>query len=522
MQTKVLIIGAGPTGLMMASQLARFGVDFIIVDQKSTITDKSKALAVQARTMEAYQQMGISEAAIEQGMIGRAVNFVINGKQLRRIDLSNIGEGLSPYPYITMLEQSKNEALLNNFIEEKGNGVLWNTSFDSFTQNENHVTAILNHKDGEQLTIQADWMIGADGASSPVRKQLGMTFKGDTHEQTFFVADVQLTWKFEGHELFICLDKNNFMACFPMIGAGHFRLVGAVPVSLLNKPDLSFEDVLVDLLPKLNFDLQLQNVRWFATYKIHHRVVNDFQRGRCFLAGDAAHIHSPAGGQGMNTGLMDAYNLAWKLALVVQEKASPKLLKTYNEERLPFANQLVNTTDTAFEAIVSNNPLIQFFRLNILPTVVKTVTSFETPRKLAFKTVSQIGLNYRKASLNRNHEDGNFTSKAPKAGDRFPYFPTKDGTTFDWLKGTSFKVLYFYDRENTAVAQHLGNYLEFSKLDIQLLTLAKKDDTTIFDDLGIRQSALFIIRPDMYIGYRSSSVDLEDLEIYFEQHLTLV
>ncbi len=522
MQTEVLIIGAGPTGLMMASQLARFGVDFIIVDQKASITDKSKALAVQARTMEAYQQMGISEAALEQGMIGRAVNFVVNGKQLRRIDLSNIGSGLSPFPYITMLEQSKNEALLNNFIEEKGSGVLWNTSLESFTQNEGHVTAILNHKDGEQLTIQADWMIGADGASSPVRKQLGMTFKGDTHEQTFFVADVQLTWKLEGHELFICLDKNNFLACFPMKGDGHFRLVGAVPVPLLNKEDLSFEDVLVDLLPKLNFDLQLQNVKWFATYKIHHRVVNNFQRDRCFLAGDAAHIHSPAGGQGMNTGLMDAYNLAWKLALVVQEKASSKLLKTYNEERLPFANQLVNTTDTAFEAIVSTNPLVRFFRLNVLPTVVKTLTSFDTTRELAFKTVSQIGLNYRKGSLKRNHQDGNFTSKAPKAGDRFPYFPTKTGTTFDWLKGTSFQALYFCETADAPKMKQLSNYFKLAKIDIQLHQILKTTDVSIFENLGIQEETLFLVRPDMYIGYRSGEIDLADIEIYFEQHLTLV
>ena len=522
MRTKVLIIGAGPTGLMMASQLARFGVDFIIVDRKATITDKSKALAVQARTMEAYQQMGLSEAAVEQGIIGSAVNFVINGKPFRRIDLSNIGAGLSPFPYITMLEQSKNEAILNNFIEQKDNGVLWNTSLASFTQDNSGVTAILNHKDGEQLTIQADWMVGADGASSPVRKELGMSFKGDTHEQTFFVADVQLTWEFEGQELFICLDKNNFLACFPMKGDGHFRLVGAVPASLLSKEDLSFEDVLTDLLPKLNFDLKLQNVKWFATYEIHHRVVNDFQRGRCFLAGDAAHIHSPAGGQGMNTGLMDAYNLAWKLALVIQEKASPKLLKTYNEERLPFAQQLVSTTDTAFETIVSSNPLVRFFRLNILPTIVKTATSFDRTRQFAFKTVSQIGVNYRKGSLSRNNRVSSFSDNAPKAGDRFPYFPTNEGTTFDWLKGTAFKALYFCTETDSPKAKQLEKYFGLAKINIQLREIPATGNASIFKNLGVQKEGLFIVRPDMYIGYRSNKVDLADIEIYFEEHLALV
>ena len=276
------------------------------------------------------------------------------------------------------------------------------------------------------------------------------------------------------------------------------------------------------MLPKLNFDLDLQKEKWFATYKIHHRVVSNFQRGRCFLAGDAAHIHSPAGGQGMNTGLMDAYNLAWKLALVVQEKASSKLLKTYNEERLPFAQQLVNTTDTAFETIISTNPIVQFFRLNVLPTALKFGTSFARTRQLAFKTVSQTAVNYRKYTLSRNHQNANFTKKTPKAGNRFPYFPTSTGTTFDWLKGTSFQVLYFYSTENTATIQRLENYLKLSKLTIQLHPITKNKEATLFDDMGIQTEALFIVRPDMYIGYRSSVVDLADLEIYFEQHLALI
>lgn len=522
MQTKVLIIGAGPTGLMMASQLARFGVDFIIIDQKATITDKSKALAVQARTMEAYQQMGIAEAAVAQGMIGRAVNFIINGKRVRRINLANIGEGISPFPYINMLEQSKNEALLNNFVEQNGNSVLWNTSLINFTQDDDSVTATLKHKGGEQLKVKADWLVGADGASSQVRKDLGMTFKGDTYEQIFFVADVELKWQFEGHELFICLDKGNFLACFPMKGEGHFRLVGAVSPHLLSKPALSFEDILADLLPKLKFEIDLQKEKWFATYKIHHRVVSNFQRGRCFLAGDAAHIHSPAGGQGMNTGLMDAYNLAWKLALVVQEKASPKLLKTYNEERLPFAQQLVNTTDTAFETIISTNPIIQFFRLNILPAALKFGTSFERTRKLAFRTVSQTAVNYRNCTLSRNHSKASFTKKSPKAGDRFPYLPTTTGTTFDWLKGTAFQVVYLYATENTTVIQQLSNYLKLSQLDFQMHLIDKRKETAIFDHLGIEEEGVFFIRPDMYIGYRSSEVDLQDIENYLGQHLSAI
>ena len=522
MQTKVLIIGAGPTGLMMASQLARFGVDAIIIDQKLGVTTKSKALAVQARVMEAYQQMGIATEAVEQGMMGKGVNFIVKGKKIRRIDLENMGKGLSPFPYIHMLEQSKNEALLNSFLEANGGGVLWNTTLDSFTEDENGVTATLNHKNGEVLTVQADWLIGADGASSPVRKQMGMTFKGDTYEQTFFVADVQIDWSFEAHELFICLSKNDFMAFFPMKGDRHFRLVGAVPKEMIGQPDLRFQDILAELIPKMDFELNLQHLTWFATYKIHHRVVNNFQRGRCFLAGDAAHIHSPAGGQGMNTGLMDAYNLAWKLALVIQEKASPKLLKTYNEERLPFAKQLVKTTDTAFETIASPNPLIRFFRLNFFPHALKFATSFAATRKFAFKTVSQIAVNYRQGSLSRNNKNQSFSAKTPKAGDRFPYYQVNGKSVFEWFQNTYFHALYFYTSENPAATQQLTNYFKLAKIHVLLHPLPKDTYSTLFEDLGIHEKALLIIRPDMYIGYRSSVVDLVDLEIYFEQHLALV
>ncbi len=517
-QTKVLIIGAGPTGLMMACQLARHKVPFVIIDQKKSITNETKALGVQARTMEVYQQMGIAQEALRRGLIGEAVNFVIKGKPTRRIHLAEIGKGISPFPYIHMLVQHENEALLQHFLTIEGENVLWNTHLDTITQTNEEVEAIIITKDGERQTIIADWLIGADGGSSTTRKQLGMAFQGETHEQTFFVADTQIDWAYP-QELHVCLDKKNFLAFFPMKGDRRFRIVGALPNNLKNVEGIPFETFIEDILKDMSIQLKVNNTDWFKTYKIHHRVVPSFHRGRCFLAGDSAHLHSPVGAQGMNTGLLDAYNLAWKLALVVQEKADASLLKTYTEERLPFAQELVKTTDRAFGMIISKNPILRFFRMNIFPSLFKLGTSYDRVRKFAFGRVSQTGINYRASSINRNHDSDSFSAKAPQAGDRFPYITSNNTSTFDWLDGTAFQLLYFYTKREEDVIVQLKNYLDLSNLEIQFHQFDKERNVGFFEGLGIKEQALFIVRPDMYIGYRSGSVDLMDMEVYFSRLL---
>jgi len=519
LQTKVLIIGAGPTGLMMACQLARHKVPFIIIDQKKGITKESKALGVQARTMEVYQQMGIAQEALRRGNIGKAVNFLVKGKAIRRIHLAEIGKGLSPFPYIHILEQSENEALLQQFLGTEQVKVAWNTQLESFTQSEQEVEAVIINEQGERQTIIADWLVGADGSSSMVRKGLGMTFSGDTHEQTFFVADSEVDWEYEDEELYICLDKEEFLAFFPMRGQGRFRIIGALPAGVEKSEDLVFEELIKETIQKVNVNLTIRKTDWFKTYKIHHRIAPSFQRGRCFLVGDSAHIHSPAGGQGMNTGLLDAYNLAWKLALVVQEKAEESLLSSYTEERLPFAKELVKSTDKAFDMIVSPNPIVRFFRLNIFPSIFKMATTQDQIREFAFRRISQIGISYKGYSINREHKTSAFLANAPNAGDRFPYVETDAGTSFDWLTGTDFKALYFYTTRKENKIVQLKNYFALAKIEVELLQFDKERNGVYFEQLGIKEDALLVVRPDMYIGYRSGEVDLLDLEIYFNRLL---
>ena len=338
MDTDILIVGAGPTGLALASQLVRYGVDFVIIDKKETTTPYSKAIGVQARTLEIYEQIGLADKLIAQGAIVEKVRMFAAGKVRGEAEFKNIGEGLSPYPYVLIVEQGKHEILLYDYIKSNGKDVRWQTELEAFTQNDSGVTATIKMADGSTETISAKYLAACDGAKSVVRHSLGLEFAGSTFERMFYVADVQLDWEFSHDALQVFLMKNSLLAFFPMVGDNRYRIVGTFPEEFdKDEGDVLYEEIEERIKADTELELDISNVNWFSTYKVHTRHVDKFSVGRCFLAGDAAHIHSPAGAQGMNTGIQDGYNLAWKFALVLKGKASRELLNTYNEERLPNA-----------------------------------------------------------------------------------------------------------------------------------------------------------------------------------------
>ncbi len=343
MKTDVIIIGAGPTGLALACQLIRYGIDFVILDKKATTTPHSKAIGVQARSLEIYEQIGIAQDLISEGAIAERARLVESGGVRGEVDLSNIGEGMSPYPFLLLVEQGKHEKILHDFIKANGKDVLWNTELENFSQDESGVKANVKNKNGETKTIEAKFLVGCDGAKSVVRHTLGMTFEGSTFERLFYVADVQIEWEFTHDALYVFLMENNLLAFFPMTGGeNHFRIVGTFPEDDDRREgEILYEEIEKQIIEDTELDLDIHDVNWFSVYKVHSRRVNKFSEGRCFLAGDSAHIHTPAGAQGMNTGIQDGYNLAWKLAFVLRGKADEKILETYNEERLENAKQLL-------------------------------------------------------------------------------------------------------------------------------------------------------------------------------------
>jgi 2-polyprenyl-6-methoxyphenol hydroxylase-like FAD-dependent oxidoreductase len=495
-RTDVVIIGAGPTGLSLACQFVRYGLDFVIVEKNETITPYSKAIGVQARTLEIYEQLGLAQKAVAEGTIAGKGRMLVDGEVRGEIDFSNIGEGLSAYPFVLMLEQSKNERLLNEYLHGRQKEVLWKTELESFSQTETGVTARVKHPDGSSQLIEAKYLVGCDGAKSPVRRALGLEFSGSTFERMFFVADAQVDWHLTHDALHICLAKDSFVVFFPLKGEKRYRIVGVFPEEFAkDEGDVLYEEIEGRVKGEVKFDIDIHHVEWFSTYKVHTRHVSRFSAGRCFLAGDAAHIHSPAGAQGMNTGIQDSYNLAWKLALVLRGKADGKILETYNEERLENAKNLLQTTDRMFQVAAGSEWFLSFIRMNVLPSIAKYLLALDPVKNFIFPLISQIGINYRHGSLSKHAGDEDFDVKA---GDRMPYLLINGESIYSKLTQAKFHWLHFSNAPHdlqaikTEVERQYGGLVD---------VLVSSLDPRIEEIFGRDEPFNLLLRPDNYIGF---------------------
>ncbi|HRO61007.1 MAG TPA: FAD-dependent monooxygenase, partial [Burkholderiaceae bacterium] len=397
---QVLVVGAGPTGLMLANQLARFGVRVAIIDRHAGPARETRALGVHARTLEIYSQLGLTRRAIELGRPAVGVNLWTSGRRPAvRIPLGDIGSELSPYPFVLILGQDDNEKLLGELLGRQGVAVRWNTELVGLELRAGHVRARLRRPDGTIDELDAAWVAGCDGARSAVREANAIPFEGAPYEHVFFVADARLAGPLVAGELNVFLRDEGFHLFFPMRGSDHWRVVGILPPRLRGRDGLDFEQVFPSVREQIGLDLRLSACSWFSSYRIHHRRAARFREHRCFVLGDAAHIHSPVGAQGMNTGLQDAYNLGWKLALVCSGRAGETLLDTYHEERWPVAGRLLETTDRAFSLVISDGTVARLLRTRVLAQVLALAMRLRPVRELAFRTVSQIGIAYRGSRL---------------------------------------------------------------------------------------------------------------------------
>jgi len=437
-KTPVLIVGAGPTGLMLSAQLHRYGAEHVVIDRKDGVTHLSKALAVQARTLEQYRQLGIAEQAIAQGFVAGNVRLIVNGRQRARIPLGDIGGEFSPYPYVFILEQSQNEALLRDWITAHGGSVQWGTALADLRTSPAGYAGVLESRDGTRQEFECQYLVGCDGAGSRVRHLLDMPFRGGTNEQLFFVADIDMEIGLPKDGLLLALNGSDFLGFFPMSGPRQYRAIGVLPASIADPDDIPFATLKAHIEENVGLPVTVTGHSWHSGYRVHHRIVDRFRSGNAFLAGDAAHVHSPAGGQGMNTGLGDAVNLGWKLAAVVNGWSDPQILETYDRERHPFGVQLVHTTDRAFTTIVSKNPLARILRTRVLPIVIATASKVAPLRRLLFKTISQTRIAYRQSALSHGAHRGPL-----RAGDRFPWFRWEGGDSFEWLAQPGYLVLTF-------------------------------------------------------------------------------
>jgi len=512
MDTDVLIVGAGPTGLMLANQLARRGLRPLIIDRHAGPSLQTRALGVQARTLEIYAQLGIAGRALQLGKRGNGANIWAEGKPMARVPLGDVGRGMTPYPYILILGQDDNERIMGERLRELGGAVQWNTELTGLKEARDHVVATLKQPDGTARDITAAWVAGCDGARSAVRELNGIGFPGAPYEHVFFVADVEATGAMVPDELNVYLWRKGFHLFFPMRGQDHWRVVGILPEALKGKEGAGFDDVVPSIRGEAGSGLEFKACSWFSTYRIHHRSASRFRAGRCFLLGDAAHIHSPVGAQGMNTGLQDAYNLAWKLTLVISGRADAKLLDTYGAERVPVAQRLLGTTDRAFMLVVNDHWLVGLLRTKVLARIAALAMDLAPVRRFAFRTVSQTGIHYRASPL--SEPGGGLPGDAPQAGDRFPWLQLKmraDGPVEDLFRALDdlrFHLLLF--GQSTA-----GSHKDFQVHSIP----ADPHNEEELDRARIPATSFYLLRPDGHVALCGAQLKPGAIERYLTDRL---
>jgi 2-polyprenyl-6-methoxyphenol hydroxylase-like FAD-dependent oxidoreductase len=503
--TDVLIVGAGPTGLVLALWLTRLGVRVRIIDKTSEPGTTSRALAAQARTLELYSQLGIADLVVQRGRKVVAANLWVAGRRAAHVVFGDMGAGLSPFPYPLIFPQDEHEQLLIECLAEVGVEIERQRELLGFENADGHVLAQIGTPNGPVGTCTAAYIAGCDGAHSTVREAIGIGFPGGTYEHLFYVADVEASGQALNGELHAAFDQTDFLVIFPLKGEGRARLIGTVRDEVEQKrEDLSWHDVSKRVIEWISIDVKCVN--WFSTYRVHHRVADHFRRDRAFLLGDAAHVHSPVGGQGMNTGIGDAVNLAWKLAAVLHGRAKPSLLDSYEPERIAFARRLVVTTDRAFTGVTSSGAIARLMRLRVAPLLAPLIFAFQTMRRFMFRTVSQTAVNYRGSSLSEGR------AGAVHGGDRLPWLK------MDWNDEyrDNFEPLTSLDWQIHVYGEALPEMrAECNERRLPLHVFPWRPE---MKRGGLRRNAAYLVRPDGYVALADAEGSAATVASYLDAH----
>jgi len=517
MDTEVLIVGAGPTGLALALWLTRLGVAVRVIDKDAGPGETSRAMVVQARTLELYRQLGIADEVVAEGKRNPAVNLWVRGKRRARIDFRDAGARLIPFPFVLVYPQDRHERLLLRHLEAAGVRVERNTELLGFEQHEGAggagdwdgdracVRARLRGPDGREQVFDAAWLAGCDGAHSPVRHGIDAGFEGGTYEQTFYVADVEVEGATADGEIHLSLEHTDFAALMAYgeagTGVAQGRLIGALKDERADRErPLQYEDVRQRAIASLG--LQVRKVNWFSTYRVHHRIADRYRRGRVFLLGDAAHVHSPAGGQGMNTGIGDAANLAWKLAAVLRGRAPDALLDSYQVERQAFARRLVETTDRVFSVVTREGGVADFVRDHVAPLFVSAVDGLKPGRELLFRILSQTAISYHESVLSSG------AAGHVRGGDRLPWIGPEDADNAV---------------DNHAPLAHAGWQVHvYGAADVALADWCDAHGVALhafswepaMGEAGLARDALYLVRPDGYVALADADAAPDTLERY--------
>lgn len=525
----VLVVGAGPVGLTMACELARNGLRCRIIDKETGPASTSRALAIFPRTLEMFEMMGMSEAVLKLGYQLNGVAIYNRTGQIGHIGFSNLP---SRYRFAISLPQNETERLLAEHLANFGTAVDREMELVALSQSADAVQAVVRNSAGIEEQFELSWLIGCDGAHSTVRHLLGLPFEGEAYPEAFLLADARVDGPLDHIHIHLFLTGEGLVGIFPIRGDRCRIIVDTqTPVESESVGDLKFDEIQAIVESRTNSVLRLTEPVWLSSFRISHRKIPNFRAGRVFLAGDSAHIHSPAGGQGMNTGIQDACNLAWKLALVHQKKSPDSLLDSYNEEREPVAKMVLSLTDRLTRLTTVQGALGQQLRHALLPIL----TGIDLVEDRIAETVAEIGIHYRRSSIVSGK-----SGHTMRAGDRAPdceFQPDnarKPLRLFELLRKPVHHLLFFAGAD-----AEIASKFEDLRLEIRRVYRGQIDSflvicgteigfsNVLFDWNGeahalyeAESGAILFIRPDGYIGFKGGTKHAEALREHLARIFT--
>jgi 2-polyprenyl-6-methoxyphenol hydroxylase-like FAD-dependent oxidoreductase len=513
-----LVVGAGPVGLTVAAELARHEVRCRIVDRSAAPSDKSKALVLWPRTLELLDLGGAADPFVAAGLPVHVARLFGEGEPLADLAFDGVA---SPFPFALMLPQNETERLLAESLAARGVAVERGVELGEFAADAEQVAATLRCPDGSVETVRCGWLIGCDGAHSTVRHGLGIDFAGAAEPNDWILADVHVDGPLPTDEIRIYWHADGILAFFP-IAPGHCRVVADTgPAAGGDKPrDPSLRDVQGVVDRRGPAGVTLRDPIWLAGFRINERKVAEYRRGRVLLAGDAAHIHSPAGGQGMNTGMQDAFNLAWKLALVQRGRGRLALIESYSPERSAVGDLVLRNAGAMTRVATLRHRTAQQVRNALLPVLA----SFGAVRDRLRDTFTELSIHYRDSALSRDDRGpaarAHARLDAVVAGDRAPDVALGPVQLFALLRGTRHHLFLCADE---AGAPHLGEVAaavrrDFAEL-IDTHVVAPPDAAALRDAYGLHGPAGVLVRPDGYIGWIGSAVDPQSLLEHLASYL---